>query len=78
MRTAVKQEAKAVRPEAPLFMAGSSHDDKLFQVYVALFLLNFLADQGNVFNGNEPAPDIFMQQHILGLLDHTLATADVM
>lgn len=32
-------------------------DDRLFRAYVALFLLDFLSEQGTAFNGNEAAPD---------------------
>ena len=30
-------------------------DDRLFRFYVALYLLDFMSEQGQVFNGNQQA-----------------------
>jgi hypothetical protein len=29
-------------------------DDRIFQLYVALFLIDFMSEHGQAFNGNQP------------------------
>jgi aminoglycoside phosphotransferase len=38
--------------------------DRLYRVYVALFLADFMAERGQNFNGNEPAMDAELDQHL--------------
>ena len=52
-------------------------DDRLFRTYVALFVLDFLSEQGTAFNGNEVAADAERHAHLLALFERTLTVADV-
>ncbi len=48
-------------------------DDRLFRAYVALFLLDFLSEQGTAFNGNEAAPDTERCARLLALFERALS-----
>ena len=50
-------------------------DDRLFRAYVALFVLDFLSEQGTTFNGNEMGANAERHAHLLALFERTLATA---
>jgi len=50
-------------------------DDDVFAFYVALFLLDFMSEQGMVFNGNPPPPDPVIQQRLVRLLAQALGQA---
>ena len=52
-------------------------DDRLFRAYVALFVLDFLSEQGTAFNGNERAADARRRAHLLAVFERTLSAADV-
>ena len=34
--------------------AAGYRDDRIFRLYVALFIVDFMSEHGQVFNGNEP------------------------
>jgi aminoglycoside phosphotransferase (APT) family kinase protein len=44
-------------------------DDRLFRLYVVLCLLDFLSEQGQVFNGNELTSSEEEQQRLLGIFN---------
>jgi len=52
-------------------------DDRLLRAYVALFLLDFLSEQGTVFNGNEVGAGAERRAHLLATFEHALSAADV-
>ena len=52
-------------------------DDRLFRTYVALFLLDFLSEQGTAFNGNEAAPDTEEGARLVALFERSHRAADV-
>ena len=52
-------------------------DDRLFRTYVALFVLDFLSEQGIAFNGNEVVADAERHGHLLALFERTLTAANV-
>lgn len=52
-------------------------DDRLFRAYVALFVLDFLSEQGTAFNGNEMVADAERHAHLLALFERTLTAANV-
>lgn len=52
-------------------------DDRLFRTYVALFVLDFLSEQGTAFNGNEMIADAKRHAHLLALFERTLTAANV-
>lgn len=52
-------------------------DDRLFRAYVALFVLDFLSEQGTTFNGNEMVADAGRHAHLLALFERTLTAASV-
>lgn len=47
-------------------------DDAVFAFYVAVFLLDFIAEQGMAFNGNQPPSDPQVRSRLTLLLAHTL------
>jgi hypothetical protein len=49
--------------DAWMRIAGFS-EDRLFRLYVALFLADFMAERGQKFNGNEPASNPESDQHL--------------
>lgn len=51
-------------------------DDRLFRAYVALFVLDFLSEQGTTFNGNERAANTEVHTHLCAVLDNTLTAAN--
>ena len=52
-------------------------DDRLFRAYVALFVLDFLSEQGTAFNGNELVADAQRYAPLLALFERTLTAASV-
>jgi len=50
-------------------------DDRLFRLYVALFLLDFMSEHGQVFNGNERPSDSAARQRLLALFEAQMALA---
>ncbi len=50
-------------------------DDRLFRLYVALFLLDFMAEQGQVFNGNQRASTTEERRRLLGLFEAAVQRA---
>jgi len=52
-------------------------DDRLFRAYVALFLLDFLSEQGTVFNGNEVSANAERRPRLLAAFERALRAADV-
>lgn len=54
--------------ESWLALAGFK-DDRLFRLYVALYLLDFLSEQGQVFNGNQPTSSAEERQRLLGIFN---------
>lgn len=54
--------------ESWLALAGFK-DDRLFHLYVALCLLDFLSEQGQVFNGNQPTSSEEERQRLLGIFN---------
>lgn len=51
--------------------------DFLFYVYVALFVLDLLAEQGKSFNGNAVRPDAEKQARLVMALEHALGIAQL-
>jgi aminoglycoside phosphotransferase (APT) family kinase protein len=59
-----------------LWMKAAGHrDDRLFRLYVALSLLDFMSEEGQVFNGNERASSPEARARLQGLFEAELARA---
>ncbi|MNG36484.1 hypothetical protein D3C84_1235240 [compost metagenome] len=55
-------------------MRAAGHaDDESFRLYVALFLLDLMAEHGHVFNGNQSASTPEARAGLLRALDEVLA-----
>jgi len=57
-----------------LRLAGFA-DDRLFRLYVALCYLDFMSEQGQVFNGNQAASSVELRRHLLGLFEAAVQRA---
>jgi aminoglycoside phosphotransferase len=56
------------------WMRQAGHaEDRLFQLYVALFLLDLMSEHGQVFNGNQPPSTPGARAALLSALDERLA-----
>jgi len=54
-------------------MAAAGHAaDDAFRLYVALFLLDLMAEHGQVFNGNETPSRPEARAHLLAMLERVL------
>jgi len=63
-------------PYAGLWLKHAGHrDDRLFRLYVALCLLDFMSEQGEVFNGNEAASSGELRAHLQALFETQLRLA---
>ncbi|MEO8883326.1 MAG: aminoglycoside phosphotransferase family protein [Devosia sp.] len=61
---------------ADFWMKHAGHrDDRLFRLYVALCLLDFMSEQGQVFNGNESPPSPEARRHLQELFETQLRLA---
>jgi hypothetical protein len=50
-------------------------DDAMLDLYVAVFLLGFMSEQGMAFNGNQGASSVALREHLAKVLTQTLAAA---
>jgi aminoglycoside phosphotransferase (APT) family kinase protein len=67
---------------APSYVAawmrlGGHRDDRLFRLYVAICLLDFMSEQGQVFNGNQPASTAEERHRLSGLFEDAMHRAGV-
>lgn len=53
--------------------AAGQAEDEVFRLYIALFLLDLMAEHGQVFNGNEKPSTAEGRAHLLTMLDRVLA-----
>jgi len=61
---------------AGFWMKHAGHrDDRLFRLYVALCLLDFMSEQGQVFNGNESPSSLETRQNLQTLFEAQLRLA---
>ncbi|MEO9168870.1 MAG: aminoglycoside phosphotransferase family protein [Aestuariivirga sp.] len=74
--------------EAALSAFGGSHhytrhwlnlaqhkDDRIYHLYVSLFLVDFMSEYGQIFNGNQQALSPEMRQHLLDIFATSLRKA---
>jgi Ser/Thr protein kinase RdoA (MazF antagonist) len=47
-------------------------DDRIFRLYVALFLVDFMSEHGQAFNGNQPASSAEERRQLLGVFSESL------
>jgi hypothetical protein len=50
-------------------------DDRLFRLYVALFLVDFMSEHGQAFNGNQRTSALEERQHLLRIFAERLELA---